>query len=447
MYTRFKEIRPLLVLTAFGVSSSAYGAGFALIEQSASGMGTAFAGSGSSAEDASTVYFNPAGMTRLGSGDHYVFAGHLILPTADFNNGNSTNQLNMSLTGADDEGGESAIVPNIYTVGDINADWKFGLGVNVPFGLSTLYDRNWVGRYHAIESTMTSLNINPSLAFKANEDLSVGFGLNAQYVDVTLSSAVDFGTLCYGALPTASCDALGLSPQASDGFAEITGDSWSYGWNAGLLYDLSEATRVGLAYRSSVKHDVKGNVDFTVPEAASFMTSSGLFTDTAAEATVELPESLRASIFHAYSDRVNLMGDLSWARWSRFDELRIKYPDSPQPDSVTTENWKDTWRIALGGNYRYSNELMLRTGLAFEKGPVPDAQHRTPRIPDGNRTWLSLGLAYEFSEKCGFDFGYTHLFVPKLRIHNTTEGALENTLNGEYNAEIDIFSLQVRGTF
>jgi long-chain fatty acid transport protein len=376
-----------------------------------------------------------------------VVAGHFINPTAEFSNENSVNQANMPLTGPDDEGGESAFVPNIYLVSEINPDWTFGLGVNVPFGLSTLYDKDWIGRYHAIESTMASVNINPSVAFKASDNLSVGFGLNAQYVDVTLSSAVDFGTLCWGLFPQQSCTTAGLAPQANDGYAEITGDSWSYGWNAGLLYDLTENTRVGLAYRSAVRQDVTGEIDFTVPEAASFMTSSGLFTDTTAEANVELPDSLRASVYHAYSDRLNLMADLSWTGWSRFDELRIKYPDSPQPDSVTTENWNDTWRIAVGGNYRYSDALVLRTGVAFDQGPVPDAQHRTPRIPDGDRTWLSLGLGYAFSENVGLDFGYTHLFVPTLNIDNTTEGALENTLTGEYTAEIDIFSLQLRGSF
>lgn len=447
MYARLKGVRPFLVVTALGVSSSAFGAGFALIEQSASGMGTAFAGSGSSAEDASTVFFNPAGMTRLGSGYHYVLAGHVIVPKADFDNEGSTNQLGAALTGPDDEGGKSALVPNVYLVADINPDWKFGLGLNVPFGLSTEYDPEWVGRYHAIESSMASLNINPSIAFEPGEKLSVGFGVNAQYVDVTLSSAVDFGTLCYGILPADSCGTMGLSPQSNDGYAEITGDGWSYGWNAGLLYDLSEATRVGLAYRSSVKHQIEGEVDFTVPESAAFMTSNGLFTDTAAKADVALPESLLASVHHAYNERVNVMADLSWTRWSRFDELRIKYPDSPQPDSVTTENWEDIWRVAVGGNYRYSDVLLLRAGVAYDEGPVPDEQHRTPRIPDGSRTWLSFGLGYELSDSMGIDFGYTHLFVPTLDIDNTTEGALENTLSGEFEAAVDIYSLQLRGTF
>lgn len=450
MSVRFRAAWPVLAMATAALTPKVHAAGFALIEQSASGMGNAFAGATSSAEDASTVFFNPAGMTYL-AGSHYLAASHLIAPKAKFRDKGSQSMLGTPLTGPEQDGGQSAVVPNIFLLTDLNAGWKFGLGLNVPFGLGTEYDADWIGRYHAIESSVTSININPSFAVRASDRLSLGFGLNAQYIDVTLSSAVDFGTLCTiqegTVLPSGTCSAAGLNPQSADGYAEITGSNWSYGWNVGLMYDLGPKTRLGLAYRSSINHDIDGEVDFTVPAAASFMTSSGLFTDQDAQASVDLPDTLSTGIHHQAGDRLNLMADVSWTQWSRFDELRIKYPDSSQPDSVTTENWDDTWRIAVGGDYRYTDALTLRLGLAYDQGPVPDAEHRTPRIPDGDRTWLSLGAGYAVTPSTSVDVGYAHLFVPSPAINNTTEGALKHTLTGRYTASVDIFSLQLRGTF
>jgi len=441
MYARFRAVWPVLAITTAAIASTAHASGFALIEQSASGMGTAFAGAGSSAQDASTIFFNPAGMTYLDSGSHYVIAGHYINLKADFQNDGSQSMLGTPLTGKDDDGGQSSVVPNLYLMTDLNDQWRFGLGVNVPFGLGTEYDSDWIGRYHAIESSVTTININPSFAFKANDRLSLGFGLNAQYIDVILSSAVDFGTLCA---------AGGCPPQGLDGFAEITGDNWGYGWNVGLLYDLSDTTRLGLAYRSNVKHDIEGEADFTVPAAVpALLTSGGLFTDQDAQSSVDLPGTVTASVHHSLSDRVNVMADVSWTQWSRFDELRIEYPDpsSLQPDSVTTEDWRDTWRIAVGADYRSSDKLTLRGGLAYDQGPVPDDEHRTPRVPDGDRTWLALGVGYALSKSTGIDVGYAHLFVPDVSVNNTTEGTLNHTLTGNYESSVDILSVQLRGAF
>ncbi len=451
MHARFRATWPLLAMVTAAITSETHAAGFALVEQSASGMGTAFAGAASSAQDASTIFFNPAGMTQL-EGGHYAIAAHHIAPRADFQNRGSTAMLGTPLTGPEEDGGQSAVVPNAYWVTNLSDGWKFGLGVSVPFGMSTEYSPEWIGRYHAIESNVATVNINPSLAFRASERLSLGFGLNAQYLEVTLSSAVDFGTLCTlqemnNTLPPGTCGAAGLSPQSADGFAEITGDNWGYGWNAGLLYALSPDTRLGVAYRSSVRHDITGEADFTVPAAASFMTASGLFTDQAAQASVSLPDTYSVSAHHRVSDRLNVMADVSLTKWSRFEELRIQYPDSAQPDSVTTENWNDTWRIALGGDYRYSDTLTLRAGLAYDQGPVPDDEHRTARIPDGQRTWLALGLGYHLTPSTVVDFGYAHLFVPEQGINNTTEGTLKHTLTGSYNASVDIISLQLSGKF
>jgi long-chain fatty acid transport protein len=441
----------LALLTA-AVSTQSWSSGFALIEFSGSGMGNAFAGGAASAEDASTIQFNPAGMSLL-QDRQLVGVLHYIHPAADFNNNGSTAASALGsgpLTGPDDDGGRDAYVPNFYYVQTINDEMKFGLAVNTPFGLATKYDDNWVGRYHAVESDVITININPSISYQVNDALSVGAGISVQYIDVTLTSAIDFGAICYAALGSAPCTTLGVAPQQTDGFADLTGDDISYGWNLGALYQLSTATRVGVAYRSQIKQDVTGNADFTVPGAAAFATASGRFVDTGLSASVKLPDSLSMSAYHKYDDKLAVMGDITWTGWSAFEELRIVYDNTAQPDSVTTENWNNTLRYSLGVNYQMDDKLMLRGGLAYDEAPIPDAEHRTPRVPDNNRTWLAFGAQYKLDTAFTIDIGYSHLFVNTTDINNTFESSvptLRATLQGNYDASVDILSGQVTWNF
>lgn len=419
----------------------AQGAGFALIEQSASGMGNAFAGGAAVAEDATTVFFNPAGMTRI-EGRQAVLGLHWISPKADFTDTGSQAGDGSPLTGSGDDGGEEAVVGNAYLVTDLDERWKFGLGLNAPFGLSTKYDADWVGRYHAIESELRTVNLNPSFAVRMSDALSLGFGVNAQYVDVKLTSAVDFGTL------------IG-APQAADGQATIKGTNWAYGWNLGMLYNIDPQTRLGMAYRSRVRQKVDGTADFSYPNptvagAAAAGLFGGAFVDTDASADVTLPASASVSLFHRYDDRLAVMGDLTWTGWGVFDELRVEYANPNQPDTVTTENWKDSWRLALGLDYTLDPRLTLRGGIAYDQSPIPDDQHRTPRIPGNGRRWLALGLGYRIGKTTALDLGYAHLFVSDTGIDNTLETAypaLNHTLKGDYESSVDILSAQFKVDF
>jgi long-chain fatty acid transport protein len=437
------------------LTSVVHASGFALIEDGASGQGNAFAGAAAVAEDATTVFFNPAGMTRLAS-RQIVVAGHLISTTADFKNqGSAESPLigGAPLTGANADGGGLAGVPNLYYVQPAGNGWAFGVGINAPFGLATKYDDNWVGRYHAVESDLKTVNINPSLAFKASDALSLGAGINLQYVDVTLSSAIDFGALCFAALGPGTCTSTGALPQQADGFARLTGDNGgdlSWGYNLGLLYELDPATRIGLAYRSEIRHHVKGHADFTVPAAGAFAVGAGTFIDTGLKATVTLPQSASLSLYHDLNSNLALLADVTWTGWSAFDELRIRYDNPNQPDTVTTENWKDTWRYSIGAIYKLNSMWLLRGGVAYDETPVPDAAHRTARVPDNDRTWLSVGTSWLYSKALTIDVGYSHLFVPDPRVNNTFESGIPTlaaTLDGSYNAAVDILSAQLRWNF
>jgi len=456
-----------LLLSAMAQQTQA--AGFAIIENSASGMGNAFAGAAAVGEDASTTWFNPAALTRLKK-RQAVTALHIIDPKADYTDkGSSLNPaftggttVRGSLTGINDDGGEVGFVPNAYIAYPIKPGMVFGLGINAPFGLVVDYEDDWVGRYHALKSDLATININPSFAMKFGDKFSVGFGVSAQYADVTLSNAIDSGAACLGVAAAAGspalqaqCVALGLTPnkQSIDSKGTVSGDSWGYGFNLGFLYEFNEGTRLGLSYRSEVEQEVEGDADFNVnPALQGFLNAlapnpaSALFSNTGANAAIDLPASASISFVHDIDNKVELLFDATWTQWSNFEELRVKFDNPVQSDSVTTENWDDVWRFSAGLNIRMSDKWKLRTGLAWDEEPIPDAQHRTPRIPGNDRTWVTLGAGINLSPHFHLDLGYAHLFLNDTPIDHTSEGT-GYTLRGEYKAAVDIYSAQLNWYF
>ena len=432
----------ILAAITSGFSTQLSASGFAITENSASAQGNSYAGAAAAAEDASTIWFNPAGMMKLDS-NQIVVAGHFISPSSSFTNQGSTNADGSDLLGDNDDAGIDAFVPNFYWVTAINDEMKFGLGINAPFGLKTEYNDTWVGRYHAVTSDLKTVNFNPSLAFQLNEKLSVGVGLNIMLVDVTLTSAIDFGALLN-------------SPGAADGFGDLEGDNLNgidglaYGLNMGVMYDITPKTTLGLAYRTEMDIDVKGTAKFKVPSAAAPVLSSGAFQPSGAlEASITLPQSFSVSIAHDY-EVLTVLADITWTGWSSFDELRIEYENPAQPDSVTTEDWDDTFRYSIGLDWRQSEKLTLRTGVAYDETAIPSPELRTARIPGNDRTWLSFGGTYVINPAFTVDIGYTHLFISDTKINNTFESsqpALAATLTGTYEASVDILSAQLRWNY
>jgi len=412
----------------------------------------AYAGAAAHTNNASTVFFNPAGMMNLESEQLSVVA-HVINPSSDFNNDGS--KMNDAagggpLTGDDDDGGETAFIPNFYWVKPLNDKTSFGIGVNTPFGLKTEYDDDWVGRYHGILSDLKTLNFNPSLGYRVNDKLSIGGGLNLMLAKVDLSSAIDFGTICVGVAP-GPCVAGGATPQEADGKADLDGDNFddlAFGFNLGFAYMISKQTTIGVAYRSEVDIDIEGDADFKLPANPTVQAVIGatpLFVDTDLKADVTLPASFSVSLAHQVG-KFTWLGDATWTGWSSFDELRIRYDNPAQPDTVTTEDWDDTMRYSVGVDYQYSDSLVLRTGLAYDESPIPSAKRRTPRMPGEDRTWVSLGLTYLASSAISFDVGYSHLFIDDAKIDNTLESevdALNSTLTGEFEGDVDILSAQL----
>lgn len=399
MSHRFNRLAASLALAA--CANLAHAAGFALVEQNVSGLGNAYAGQAAAATDASTIFFNPAGMTYLPD-RQVVVAGHLIRPQAEF-----SGTVNPDIGGGNGgDAGDLALVPNAYLVYRLTPDIYLGVGLNAPFGLKTEYDSDWKGRTQAIKSEVKMVNLNPSIAWKAGESLSLGAGVSIQYAEATLTSSA-----------------------GGAGVATVKGDDYSWGFNLGALWQASEATRIGLAYRSEVEQTLAGDVGFS---AAAMLNGP-------VNAYITLPDSASLSLFHKLDSRWDLLADITWTGWSDFRELRIVRTNGDVLGTPTEENWSDSYRYSLGANYHLNDKLTLRGGLAFDETPVSDA-FRTARIPDEDRTWIAFGAQYRLSRKSAIDVGYAHLFIRDAAIDKAENGV---TLAGNYEASVDILSAQL----
>ncbi|WP_293647326.1 OmpP1/FadL family transporter [Thiolapillus sp.] len=314
---------------------------------------------------------------------------------------------------------------------------------------------DWVGRYHAIRSEIKTININPSIAYKLNERISLGGGVSAQYISATLSNNVDFGTICYGLeaqipqLPDGTCAAAGMIPTGSDGYAKVKGTDWSFGFNLGAMINFTDHTRVGLAYRSNIKQNLEGSADFRVPAGFQAILDMGipLFSNTSATADVDLPESASVSLYHAFNDQWAVLADATWTKWSRFDELVrsrfdelvIRYGNPAQPDTVQPENWDNNMRYSLGVTYSPSQKWIFRAGWAYDETPISRTKDRTPRIPGNDRTWVALGLGYRMSDSLSLDAAYSHLFIDDTKM-DALDHSTGHQLIGTYESDVDIFS-------
>jgi long-chain fatty acid transport protein len=432
------------------MAGTAFGAGFMLLEQSVPELGSAFSGGAARAEDATTVYYNPAGMLLL-EGTQSSLGIHIIRTTSEFKDTGSTHVLGGALQGGPSgDAGSTALVPNLYLTKRLSDKTAFGFGLNVPFGLSTEYPRNWIGRYHAVYSSINTINMNPSVAYRVNDRLSIGAGLSVQHMEAEISKAIDMGTLNALPVPLGGFGGAipGLLPQGSDSFIELEADSWAYGYNLGLMYDLSEEARMGVSYRSEIKHDAEGRADFSSVPALVPTITGGYFTDTDITSTITLPALASVSVHYDLSPQWSVMGDISWTGWSSFDELRVKFA-SGQPDNVIDESWEDTMRYAVGASYESSEKWKFRGGLAYDETPIPDAEHLTPSLPGGNRTVIGLGSGYRHSDSWNLDIGYAHFIIEEPKINKDPSGndVLAGGLKGTYDASADILSFQANYKF
>lgn len=406
---------PLGFAAAFA-SAHVFASGFALNEQSISGMGTGFAGRSSSAEDASTVFGNPAGMSRLKQEQVSVGAATLFAKS-DISQTRST-------FGGKQDGDMVPVttVPMGYYVKPIDEHWAFGVGFYVPFGLITDYGSGYAGRYYANKSEVTTLTFQPTVSYAFNDKVSIGFGPTINRISGELSAMV----------PNA------FSPGRNDGKVKSSGDDTALGFNAGVLVQATDRTRLGLTYHSKVSYHLDAKTKVT-NGTFSLLGVSGRSYD--ASLDVDLPESVDLSVTHQLTDDWTVYLGSTWTRWSRFKELTIENTGLPPAlrNSLSTvteqENWHDTWAHAVGTAYQINRQWVLRGGLSVDQSPTNNT-NRSPRIPTGDRTVFSLGAGWTPVENVTLDFAYSYLWEESVKVNDvsSTRGAYsakyKNSANG-----------------
>ncbi len=430
-------------LVALLMASQAWGAGFQIQEQNVTNMGTAYSGTAALAADASTAYYNPAGITRL-KHQQLVVAGALINADSDVNPTLAQNNAGLVLASRGEENGDKlSSVPSLHYTSPVTDSIYLGLSVTSPFGLSTKYSENSLLRYAATRSELKTIDISPSVAYRFNQNFSFAVGADAMWAKAHLDAQLS---------NSAPAPAVTLS----DGFQRNTAEDWGFGYHASMLYELSERTRFGLNYRSHVNINAKGESEqmnpLAVPGGAMARTTYPVNTQ------VTLPATVYVSAYHAFNEKFAVMADVNWTDWSRFRTLRLRY-DAPiaagigRSPSDTAEHWEDAVRVAFGMEYTPCDKYKLRFGLAWDESPVK-SEFRTARIPDSDRIWMGFGLGFALSKNMWVDLGYAHLFFngadldDKGPFNAQTQARLTQArLKGKVKTNVDLAGLQFRWTF
>lgn len=371
------KIATAAMMVAGAFATQTYAAGFQLSEQSAIQMGRAMAGAGIVGDDLSAVHYNPAGMTLL-SGTRMQATGTWVAVNLDYE-GDSGQSENGRLKGQ--------IIPAGFITHQINDSLWAGLGLTVPYGMGTEYGEGWEGKSRGTESMILTFDINPNLAWKVNEKLSVGGGISLQYAKAELG--------------------MGMGPMQ----ANVKGDSWAWGWNVGLMFQPVETVRLGLAYRSNISHNADGHTTLNnVPvKTDNDLVLTNIRSDM--EVRIKTPDTITFSATWEATDALRLSGTARWSKWSNFHSLDVQNLDlaGPQFSSTVVENnWDDTWFFSVGADYKLNGQWTIRGGVAYDQGPVEN-QYRMAVIPDTDRVWFSGGASYKYTDNLTFDFGATYI--------------------------------------
>lgn len=428
----------VLTLSTCLITGSASAAAFYIQEQSTTGLGRAFAGASAYTPDASTVFYNPAGMTDLG-GPQMVAGVSILVPDANFEDTGSTAQTVAPAAGAvaATQGGNGGNpfgiegVPHAYVTWQVPAsDFWLGFGVSAPFGLANKYDDNFTGRYNSLESELRVLDFAPTVAWRANDWLSLGGGINVQYADAKLTNAIP--------------DPVQPGVLAADGYADLSGDDVSVGYNVGAIVKPFDGTRLGLHYRMGVRHELEGRLIVTAPAAGG-----GTSVRVPGEAVLELPDIASFGISQEIGPRWRLLGSVNWSNWSVFESIPVELATGAQ--SATQQNYEDTWSFAIGAEYDVHDRLTLRAGAQYDQTPTVD-NFRSTRVPDGDRTWGTVGATWDVNERWTLDLAGAYIHVGSEKVNVTDEytvgaATVQSVTRGDTDGSVGIVSAALRYKF
>ncbi|WP_395611183.1 OmpP1/FadL family transporter [Pseudomonas sp. B22129] len=403
-------LKTTLSLAVAMASSQLFASGFALNEQSVSGMGTGFAGRSSSADDASTIAGNPAGMSRL-KRDQITAGVAAIDAKTDIKNvsGGAPRGTN------DGDMVPFTAVPMLFAVKKFDDNLAFGLGVYAPFGLITDYESGFGGRYYGKKSEVKVVTFQPTVSYAFNEYVSVGFGPTFNRINGNLTSATP----------------LAATFGRNDGKVDIKGDDTAWGYKIGVLVTPTDKTNIGITYTSKVKYKLEGHTNISGIGFGPF--NGGRF---GASLDITTPESVDFSITQKLDDQWTVYAGSTWTRWSRLKEITVNNEGVPAQLGGSTgpigtinepQNWHDTWASAIGASFQVNKQWVLRTGFTVDQSPTNNTD-RSVRIPTGDRKIVSFGAGFNATDDLTIDAALSYLWEEEVNVNRTGKGT-------PYNAE------------
>ncbi|WP_409420129.1 outer membrane protein transport protein [Pseudaeromonas sp. ZJS20] len=400
------------------LTGGAQAAAFNLNEHSASGLGRAFAGEAAIADNAAVLARNPAAMTRFDRAE-FSAAATYVSPNVDMQgNGDALGGLVSSSSLDANNVAPSAVIPAFYYIQPINERWAVGLGVFSNFGLSTKYDENYAAGALGGKTELTTYNINPNVAYRLNEQWSLGAGISAIHADASLIRRA--GALSY----------LNSALSSDTAIVDLEGDTWAWNWNVGVLYEYNEANRFGLSYRSGSTLKLKGE----------YSGSTTGFAKVPGKLDLELPAIAEFSGYHLVNPQWALHYSVQWTDWSVLKELRAT-SDQCSGDCFQKDlEFHDSWRYAIGTSWYVAPQWTLRAGLALDR----QAAYNIISIPDTERLWYSLGATYQINDDLSVDLGVAYLQGDDATIDESLTTGVDVSYASQADAWLSALQLNYR---
>ena len=405
-----------LVSALLASTNTVMAAGFQIGEHSAAGIGRANAGDGAIADDASVIASNPALMTQLKQ-PTLTAAINYVEPDVEID-GEKTGAFASPVSQKDVV--PSVAIPSIFYVHPINEKVSVGIGAFTNFGLESQYDDDFTGSEFADTASITTININPSLAYKLNDEISLGLGLNY------LIAEAEFAT--------STPDAVG-----GDDLLSLEGDGTDFGWNAGISWQANAATMVGFSYRSGFEIKLEGDATGLATGSTTVIRDG--------ELVLDLPALANLSIAHQLNNELQLSASIDYTQWSSFEKLEGDI-DGIGKVHIKDEYWEDAYRYSIGATYQLNPTVKLRAGLAYDESPV-EAEYRTLSIPDSNRVWYSTGANFTVNDNMDVDVAYAYIDGEEVNVTEEFSGVpgLDSTFTGTSEGNANIVSLQLNTRF
>lgn len=422
--TQRKHLLRLSTAVALLTSLTMFGSGFCILEQTSAGLGRGLAGMTADTTETGALYFNPAvgawhdkDSLSIGTSNMHVNAKQKLQHdnTADGNHGGNA-------------GGWERI-PHLYYIHPYSDTIALGIGLSGTSGTATTWNKYWAGRYSALQTELAIVDFTPSLAFKVTDQLSLGLGLCVEYARITMSRAV---ANPYG---------------GKDGQIKFKGTATTLGFTAGALYRPFKDTRIGLGYRSRMTHELE--LDARIRGIGDHKITGD------ADCDLKLPGILSVGIQQDLNDDWTIMADIAWTHGKVMDDMTVEFHHDALGETVHTMtgaysdsqdmSWEDSFRYALGAEYRFSEKLTLRCGTAYDQTPIKDKYHRYASLPDLDRVWLTCGFSYQLTDYCKMDIGYVHIFFVKDDMDCTLNNGQH--VRSRIKGDCDILSTALTFTF